>query len=106
MKKSKRILALVLVLALAFTSFAMLASASEADIEERRAYSCPVCGTRMETTYEWRDDRYISVGSCGAISGTHTHTIQKQYRIEDCTSASCPYYSESYTGNTRTLCTP
>lgn len=92
-KKSKRILALVLVLALAFTSFAMLASASEADVEERDAYSCPVCKLVLQHTTKPKDG-YTYTTTCNRISTPHAHYMREVYNAEFCLS--CGYYSESF----------
>lgn len=91
MKKSKRILALVLVLALAFTSFAMLASASEADVEERR-YDCPVCRTvlRRYTEYKIVSQTYTT---CDYNPNLHLHVTREEYYIVDCPS--CDYVDSS-----------
>lgn len=93
MKKSKRILALVLVLALAFTSFAMLASASEADVEERDAYSCPVCGTVLRH-YTDTDVVQTIQTTCPRSSSPHTHVLKNVYSVEDCPS--CDYMNKAF----------
>lgn len=93
MKKSKRILALVLVLALAFTSFAMLASASEADVEERDAYSCPVCGTVLRH-YTDTDVVQTIQTTCPISSSYHTHVLKNVYNIDECPS--CDYMSRTF----------
>lgn len=93
MKKSKRILALVLVLALAFTSFAMFASASEADVEERDAYSCPVCGTVLRHGFD-QDIEWAIETTCPVSSSPHTHVLKNIYDVEECPS--CDYMSKTY----------
>lgn len=91
MKKSKRILALVLVLALAFTSFAMFASADTAEEIQPKA-ACPLCGTSLKITYP--QETTIVKAVCRSFPSIfHNHAITTYYVEEDCTSSSCPYYS-------------
>lgn len=94
MKKSKRILALVLVLALAFTSFAMLASADTAEGIQPRGISCPECGTWVDTRYEREFITQVWVGSCSNRSYGHYHNINNVYEVENCSN--CSYYNRSY----------
>lgn len=91
--RTKRILALVLVLALAFTSFAMLASASEADIEERDAYSCPVCGTVLR---HYTDEEVIwsVMTACMISTEMHAHKVKDIYNVDECPS--CDYVNRTY----------
>lgn len=94
MKKSKRILALVLVLALAFTSFAMFASADTAEEIQPRGMSCPECGTWINTKYVRERVAQVWVGSCDDRNYGHYHYINDVYDLRDCTN--CSYYSRSY----------
>lgn len=92
MKKSKRILALVLVLALAFTSFAMFASASEAEDPLLRRASCPLCGSSLRITYPKSTSTETVL--CSRIPNrAHLHLITIYNEEQDCSSSSCPYYS-------------
>lgn len=91
MKRTKRILALVLVLAIAFTSFAMFASADTAEEIQPRA-ACPLCGTSLRVKYP--KETSIVDALCSRYPYTlHNHAITTYYVEEDCTSSSCPYYS-------------
>lgn len=101
MKETKRILAFPLVPVLAFTSLALLASASETeDGQERRAYACRLCGTRMETRYVWKMVKGLPLLAAPRqwvrIHIPFRGSIELKLHEHDLS-----IYSDSYTGNSR-----
>lgn len=93
MKKTRKIIALVLALAFMFSFMAM--SASAATVE------CPRCGDHHATdTYVRTTTTPVSVSSCDQINGAHYH-IQREtiYRFK-CTY--CGFSYEHVTSRTTT----
>ena len=106
MKKAKRIIALILALALIFAFMAMSVSAATTEVQPR-GYTCDNCGGSYNIS---GDKYYVSAGSvradtCSYNSISHTHPLRKVYREILCatcgnvvgstyitTQQQCPYY--------------
>lgn len=88
--KAKKIISLLLVLALVSSVASMFVSAAETeDVQSRRA-ACPLCGTRLDEGLVHRV-MYQDVPSCQYWFAAHQHQILGTYWEEDCTNPSCPY---------------
>ena len=92
--KTKRIIALVLVLVLAFATTSVFVSAADvSDIQPRRG-ACPLCGTRLDEGLVNRV-MYQDVPNCQFWIAAHQHQILGKYWEADCTNSMCTYVASN-----------
>lgn len=108
MKKSKKLLALVLALVMAVSILALPASAKAIDSGTMATppitTTCPRCGGTMRVTTEWSS---IWVTSDEVKCTHHTYgtdIIQTQSGIQTISCISCGTGSSGLTSRTRTVC--
>ena len=103
MKKTKRVVAFVLVLAFVFAFMAMSASAAMTEVQPRG--TCPQCingyvtsTIQMKGTHNPNKYEEIGYGECSNMTMPHRHYEAKYDVWVDCNN--CSYYgvSYSYTG--------
>lgn len=88
MKKTKRLLALFLALAMMSTIMIVIASAAAT-----RSSICSKCGTPMSITSTSSGSMIVSVPGCSYRGGTHNHKAYGQKTTVRCT---CGALSKSY----------
>ena len=97
MKKTRKIIALVLALTFMFCFMAMSASAATTEIQPRT--SCASCGSTNTVTGSRSIKVYEQyVGGCSNITAAHTHVIYRNEYFYNC--ASCgrsTVYNTTYT---------
>ncbi|MCI9553558.1 MAG: hypothetical protein HFE94_08505 [Acutalibacter sp.] len=98
MKNVKKLLCLMLALAMVF-SLAVPAFAAEEVFEEEEGYACPQCQYALKngdfllkTT-----TRIVTAGTCRFYSKQHNHTIPVYQNRDYCSK--CGYYNALYTRN-------
>ena len=84
MKKTRKIIALVLALAFIFCFMAMSASAATTEIQPRA--NCAWCGAPSEAFDSEEDYTYTErpVSSCKNANTEHKHTTAKKYIVSKC----------------------
>ena len=101
MKKVKKLLCLVLALAMVF-SLAVPAFAAEETVEEEEeaySYACPQCHYALKNgNFLIRTTtRIVTAGNCRNYAGQHNHTIPVYQNRDYCTK--CGYYNGLSTFN-------